>query len=161
MIIGRSELSTMGINFDFQTHSITWLKKYITMKSTTSFSDIPEILFEEHESIEDNELFADEILDRKYMAISAQEVVDSLYHLTAADKKQLLKVLERYQGFFDGTLGKYPTAKSSIELKPGAEPSWIKPYQVPYKIREAFHKEIHHDRRWSNYSNWKLPMGIS
>ena len=51
MIIGRSELSTMGINFDFQTHTITWLKKYITMKSTTSFSDIPEILFEEQEAI--------------------------------------------------------------------------------------------------------------
>ena len=69
-------------------------------------------------------------------------MVDSLYHLTAADKKQLLKVLERYQGVFDGRLGKYPTAKSSIELKPGAEPSWSKHYQVPYKIREAFHKEL-------------------
>ena len=29
MIIGRSELSAMGTNFDFHTHSVTWLNHYI------------------------------------------------------------------------------------------------------------------------------------
>ena len=47
MIIGRSELSAMGINFDYQAHTVTWLKQSIPMKSTTSFSAIPESLFEE------------------------------------------------------------------------------------------------------------------
>ena len=112
------------------------------MKSNTSFSAIPDILLEEQESIEDNELFADEILDRKYMAISAQEVVDSLDNLTAAEKNHLLKVLERCQGLFYGRLGKHPTAKISIELKLGDERSWRKPYQLPYKRREVFHKDL-------------------
>ena len=57
------------------------------------------------------------------MAISAQEVVDSLDRLTAAEKTQLLQVLERYQSVFDGRLGKHPTDKISIKLKPGAETS--------------------------------------
>ena len=76
------------------------------------------------------------------MAISAQEVVDSLDHLTAAEEKQLLNLLERYQGVFDLRLGKHPTAKISIELKLGAEPSWSKLYQVLYKRRESFHKDL-------------------
>ena len=112
--------TAMGINFDFQTHTFTWLKQSIPMKSTTSFSAIPESLFDAQEAIEDNELFADEIIDRKYIDISAQEVVDSLDHLTTAEKNQLLKVLERYQGFFYGRLSKHPTAKISKLKSHGA-----------------------------------------
>ena len=54
MIIGGSELSAMGINFDFQTHTVTWLKQSIPMKSTNYLSAIPGSLFEEQEAIEDN-----------------------------------------------------------------------------------------------------------
>ena len=86
----------------------------------------------------DIEVFAEEIMDQKYQSVTPKEVVDTLDHLSQTEKKQLETVLNKYTRVFDGRLGRYPTAKISIELKPGSRPIWQKPYPVPFQKKTTF-----------------------
>ena len=90
------------------------------------------------------EIYADNILikDCKYQAVSPDEVVQQLDHLTDQQKQQLKTVFEKYKTVFDGTLGKHPTAKIDIELIPNAKPIHQNPYPVPFKRKSIFQQEL-------------------
>ena len=86
------------------------------------------------------ELYANDvvIMDRKYQAVSPEEVVQQLDHLTSHQKNQLQSVFEKYKKVFDGTLGKHPTAKIDIQLVPNAKPIYQQPYPVLFKQKPLF-----------------------
>mgnify|MGYP003309720315 CR=1 FL=1 len=95
IIVGRDVLLRMGISLDFQSKVTRWMGHEIPMKSTTSIAmDIPSV--QEHErfywqELEEDllimaELFSDEIMDRKYQAVSPEEVVQQLDHLSSQQK---------------------------------------------------------------------------
>ena len=90
------------------------------------------------------ELYADDvvIMDRKYQAVSPEEVVKQLHHLTSKQKELLQKTFEKYKRVFDGTLGKHPTAKIDIQLIPNAKPIYQQPYPVSFKRKPLFDREL-------------------
>ena len=78
-----------------------------------------------------------------YQAVSPEEVVHQLNHLTLQQKIQLQAVFEKYKRVFDGTLGKHPTAKIDIQLVPNAKPIYQQPYPVSFKRKPLFDQELH------------------
>ena len=69
--------------------------------------------------------------------------METLDHLSQIEKEQLESILNKYTKVFDGKLGRHPTAKISIELKPGSRPIWQKPYPVPFQKKATFEKELY------------------
>ena len=90
------------------------------------------------------EMYADDIVikDRKYQAVSPDEVVQQLNHLNDQERQQLKTVFEKYKTVFDGTLGKHPTAKIDIELIPNAKPIYQNPYPVSFKRKPLFQRKL-------------------
>ena len=81
-------------------------------------------------------------MDRKYKAVTPNEVVKQLPHLNQAQKTKLKAAFEKYKTAFDGTLGKHPTAKIDIELVPGAKPIYQNRYPVYFKWKALFDREL-------------------
>merc|ERR1711884_229864 len=108
----------MGIKLDFISKFIKWLEHKIPMKPTSSVAmDIPSTVVDEAiytQELEEDlllfeafmaELFTDAIMDRKYQAVSPEEVIQELTHLDDNQKVKLKAVFEKYKKVFDGTLG--------------------------------------------------------
>ena len=118
-------LSDLGLELDFQSHSMTWMDRTIQMKPRSSFLDtditwgIPDP-FDDDESNEPvNEAH---ILDAKYDPVSATEVADQQTHLSDSQRNQLENILAKYPSLFDGKLGRYPHRKIHLELEPNSTP---------------------------------------
>ena len=146
IILGRNILKLMGVLIDFQAHTINWMGQTINMKSRTqiSLSDKDQYLENFYNHLEEEEdedfdllaeLYADDIviMDQKYQAVSPEEVVQQLDHLTIDQRLKLKSTFEKYKKVFDGTLGKHPTAKIDIQLIPNAKPIYQQPYPVSFK----------------------------
>ena len=101
IILGRTELALMQLHLNFTTNTIEWRNHSIPMTPTQQLTTM----------YDDIEVFADEILDRKYQSVTPKEVVDTLDHLSQNEKEQLETVLNKYTTVFDGKLGRHPTAK--------------------------------------------------
>ena len=151
IIVGRDVLNRMGVSISFKTQKITWLNREISMRNPMDFTNNHQSAIEAHflqEEEEDSalffELYADDVVikDRKYQAVSPEEVVTQLDHLNQEQKSLLKSVFEKYKRVFDGTLGKHPTAKIDIELIPGAKPIYQNPYPVSFKRRKLFQREL-------------------
>ena len=106
IIVGRDILLRMGISLDFQSKVTRWMGHELPMKSTVSIAmDIPSAheieQFYQQELEEDllimAELFSDEIMDRKYQAVSPEEVVQQLDHLNTQQRTRLKAVFEKYK----------------------------------------------------------------
>ena len=82
-------------------------------------------------------------MDRKYQAVSPDEVVQQLNHLNNQQKTRLKAVFVKYKRVFDGTLGCHPTVEIDIELVPGAQPIYQRAYPVPYQKQELFNRELY------------------
>ena len=151
IILGREVLDLIGAKMDFRTNIISCMGRDIPMKSMSSFSSSPvqqlhnHFLHEESEDFDIiAELYADDIVikDRKYQAVTPDEVVRQLPHLSQDQKNKLKLVFEKYKTVFDGKLGKHPIAKIDIELIPGAKPIYQNPYPVSFKRKPLFDREL-------------------
>ena len=125
------------------------------MKSTSKFSpakgkEVEHYFNQLYKAEEDKDfdilckLYADDVLinDRKYQAVSPEEVVCQLEHLTADQQQKLKQAFKNSKKVFDGTLGKHPTAKINVELIPGAKPIYQSPYAVSFKQNALFQREL-------------------
>ena len=52
-------------------------------------------------------------------------------HLTMTQHNDLLKLLQKLEELFDGTLGTWKTDPVDFELKDDAKPVYSRPYPVP------------------------------
>ena len=75
------------------------------------------------------------ILDAKYQKADLRSSVNDMEHLASDEQQQLLELLQKYEGLFDGTLGKWTGTPYKIKTKEAVEPHHAKPYPVPH-IRE-------------------------
>eukprot|EP00957_Ditylum_brightwellii_P000975 77946-Ditylum_brightwellii.AAC.1 len=72
------------------------------------------------------------ILEAKYeKANLRKEVDDNCQQLTSKQRKQLTKLLTKFEKLFNGTLGTWRNTKYDIELKPGVMPYHGRPYSIP------------------------------
>merc|ERR1712214_28032 len=142
IILGRTELRRMGMSFSFLYDTVTWLGRTIPMKTTYSLDTIPDTLAIQEEELLISELFASDIRDRKYDAVTPEEASAALKHLELKRRLKFKILFTKYKDVFDGKLGCHPTAKTKIKLKPGSKPHWRKPYSVPFARRKAFRREL-------------------
>ena len=84
-----------------------------------------------------NESYATtEIKARKYQAVSTDEVIAQLDHLTGGQKQLLKKVLDKHTVLFDRKLGCCTGDKVHLELIDNAKPFWKRAYPVPFTSHE-------------------------
>lgn len=72
-----------------------------------------------------------------------QEV--NLNHLNTEEKREITNIIAKYADVFqlsEDKLGTCNVYKQQIHIKPGAVPSYSKPYRVPFEQREEIKKQI-------------------
>ena len=169
MIIGRDIMHSLGINLLFDTAEITWDNAKIHMQN-------PEVLKGDwSEAMEKELLFAHDpdttdaeriqgIIESKYTPADLKKIVEECTHLDNAEQRQLLKLLQKYEELFDGSLGTWKTAPIQLELKdPNVKPYHAKPYPVPHSQEKRLKEEIkrlceYGVLRKINNSEWACPM---
>ena len=58
------------------------------------------------------------------------KVVDECTCLTKSQQQQLLKLLQKFESLFDGTLGTWQAVEITIELREEANPYHAKPFPI-------------------------------
>ena len=138
IIIGRDLLHSLGINLLFDTAEISWDNAKINMQPldrvTGNWVDTleKELLFAHDPTTTDAERIQN-IIESKYCPADLQKIVEECKHLSTTEQGQLLKLLQKFEDLFDGTLGTWKTDPVNLELKdPNVKPFHAKPYPVPY-----------------------------
>jgi hypothetical protein len=99
--------------------------------------DLPSLNeIEEGKSMDDATSRMKKIIEAKYEAANLDQIVQNCDNLTTTEKNQLLKVLQKFESLFDGTLGHWKDEPYNIELKPDIKPYHARPYPIP-KAYEA------------------------
>ena len=116
--------------------------------------------FEEFES------YSTKIAGRKYQAVSTDEVIAQVDHLTGGQKRLLKEVLDKHTVLFDGKLGCYTGDKVHLKLIDNFTPSWKRAYPVPFTREKAFKDELDamvkegSIERFFDTSEWAAPSFI-
>ena len=122
MIIGRDLMHSLGINLLFDTAQITWDNASISMQPSLRLRADwveeleQEILFSQDPATTDAERIQN-IIDAKYCPADLEQIVNECTHLTQPERDELLKLLQKFEHLFDGTLGTWRTEPIDLELK--------------------------------------------
>ena len=142
MVIGRDLLQELGIDLKFSNQSIVWDDGDIPMKpkessvETSFFVEEPDGLIAETDRMS-------KILDAKYAKADLHQVAfESTKGLTEDQSRKLQASLEKYEGLFDGTLGKWNDSEYKVELRNDVKPYHGRPYSVPKAYEMTFRKEV-------------------
>jgi hypothetical protein len=169
MIIGRDIMHSLGINLLFDTAEITWDNAKVRMQTPDVIKGDwidtleQELLFAHDPDTTDAERIQS-IIESKYTPADLNKVVEECTHLDRAEQKQLLKLLQKYEDLFDGSLGTWNTDPIQLELKePNVKPYHAKPYPVPHSQEKRLKDEIkrlctYGVLRKINNSEWACPM---
>ena len=97
--------------------------------------------FHESENVQNATARIKKILDAKYEKADLKQVVKELKHISKPERKSLLKLLQKYESMFDGTLGTYTGSNYKIELQEGVKPYHAKPFPIPRVHEKTLRKE--------------------
>ena len=138
----------LGIDLIFSKAEIHWDNASIPMKSIDSISDA-NIDTLEHEiwlSHDPDTIGADRIqsiIDAKYTKTDLTQVVKTCIDLTACEQIELLKLLQKFEDLFDGTLGSWKSDPIDLELQdPNCKPYHTRPYPVPHSQEQKLRDEV-------------------
>jgi succinate dehydrogenase flavin-adding protein (antitoxin of CptAB toxin-antitoxin module) len=104
-----------------------------------------------------------EILDNKYKPADLAKIAAECKTITKEQQQDLLKLLQKYETIFDGTLGTWDTKPVNLELKdPNCKPYLAKPYPVPHSQERKLKDEVERlctdgILRKINDSEWAAP----
>ena len=164
IILGRDLLRSLGLNFNFKENTITWEHVSIDMKPRDCEIK-SHFAIAESNSVKEATGRIKRILDAKYEKANLKQVIKKLNYLTKVEQKGLLKLLQKYETMFDGTLGTYKGSVYKIELKDDIKPYHAKPFPIP-KVHEAtLKKEVERLIKIGvlkriNQSEWAAPTFI-
>jgi hypothetical protein len=83
------------------------------------------------------------IIESKYTPADLNKIVEECTHLEKDEQRQLLKLLQKFEQLFDGTLGTWKTDPVDLELiNPNVKPFHAKPYPVPYSQEKRLKEEL-------------------
>ena len=166
IIIGRDLLQELGIDLKFSDHTIHWDNASAPMRAADilqqdSVDSISETLFEE---IIDEDVIQ-RMTEAKYSPADLPAEVNKNSHLTKDEQQQLLQLLQKYEGLFDGTLGEWKTSPVHLELKEGAKPYYGRPYPVPKSQEQKVKDECNRLCKFKvlrkiHDSEWGMPAFI-
>ncbi len=165
MIIGRDLLDELGMNFLFSTNLMEWDNASTSMLDPDLFDqeDLDELANEMlymHDPDTTEAERIQEILDAKY----CKAELEKCNTLNREDQQKLLKLLQKYEHIFDGTVGTWYTEPVDLVLKdPNCAPYHAKPYPVPYSQEQKLRDEVSRlceqgILRKISRSEWACPM---
>jgi len=148
MIIGRDLLGELGIILNFNDHTVTWDTDTIPMKDRGTLNTQDALLevylaSNEPKSLVDEFSRSTKILDAEYKPAVLEDVTQMCTNLNTEEQHQLLKLLQKYEHLFDGTLGEFKMNPISLHLiDKGVKPVHARPYTVPRSVEQQLRKEI-------------------
>ena len=169
MIIGRDLLDELGMNFLFSTNLMEWDNASTPMLDPDLFDQdnldklAKEMLYMHDPDTTEAERIQD-ILDAKYCKADLAKLAQECDQLDKEDQQKLLKLLQKYEHLFDGTVGTWNTEPVDLVLKdPNCAPYHAKPYPVPYSQEKKLRDEVNRlckqgILRKINRSEWACPM---
>jgi hypothetical protein len=104
------------------------------------------------------------IVESKYTPADLNKIDEDCTHLEKNEQRQLLRLLQKFENLFDGTLGTWKTDPVDLELvNPNVKPYHAKPYPVPYSQEKRLKEELNRlcsygVLRKINNSEWVCPM---
>jgi hypothetical protein len=148
MIIGRDLLHSLGINLPFDTAEISWdnAKMHMQPPGRTDGDWLDtveqELLYAHDPNTTDAERIQS-IIESKYCPDDLTKIVEECTHLDNTEQRQLLKLLQKFEDLFDGTLGTWKTDLVDLELiNPKVKPFHAKPYPLPYSQEKRLKEGI-------------------
>ena len=162
MILGVDTLRKFGVILNFAESTITIDHHEITMRPLDAFSSVEtrrHVLKRENrithqvtsfpKAQPDPVVVAEAtdrtlgILDAKYEKADLPKVIrENCSHLSSVQRANLLKLLQKYEELFDGSLGDFQTDPVSFDMNLGAKPYHGRAFPVPHTQKEVFKKEV-------------------
>ena len=110
MIIGRDLMHELGFTIDFQKGRMIWDNAWINMQDPDHFregsvDDFEQELFMMHDPETTEAERIQQIVDVNYSKADLEKEVSKLKTIKEDQKKELLKLLQKFNPLFDGTLG--------------------------------------------------------
>ena len=83
------------------------------------------------------------ILDAEYKPAILEEVTQICSNLNSEEQHQLIKLLQKYEHRFDGTLGEFNVDPISLHLiSKGVKPVHARPFTMPRAVEQKLRTEI-------------------
>ena len=82
------------------------------------------------------------ILDAKYEKADLPKIVSDYNHISTNQKQQLLRLLQKHETLFDGTLGTWKGSTYDIELKDNVKPYHARAYNMPKSIEKTMKLQV-------------------
>ena len=170
LIIGRDLMMEVGIDLLFSKEKISWDGAEVAMQHPAFFEDpkwvdlLEKELMFVHDPLTTEADRIQAILDAKYTKADLKSEVAKNKQLTSDEQSKLLKLLQKFETLFDGTLGAWRTAPIELELKdPNATPYHARPYPVPQSQEQKLKEEVARLCKYGvlrkiNRSEWACPM---
>jgi hypothetical protein len=148
MIMGRDLLDNIGIILIFNDHTVTWDTDTIPMKDRGTLHTQDALLevylaSNEPQSLVNECSRSTKILDADYKPAILEDVAQMYENLNSEEQHQLLKLLQKYEHLFDGTLGEFnidPLVLSLID--PRVKSVHAHPYTVPRAVEQQLRTDI-------------------
>ena len=70
------------------------------------------------------------------------KIVSDYNHISTNQKQQLLRLLQKYETLFDGTLGTWKGSTYDIELKDNVKPYHARAYNMPKSIEKTMKLKV-------------------
>jgi hypothetical protein len=122
----------------FNTAEISWDNAKVNMQNPEIMKGVwietleQELLFAHDPKIMDAEKIQG-IVESRYTAADLEKIVQECTHLTKAEQRQLLNLLQKYEDLFDGSLETWKPNTIQLKLKdPNVKPYHARPYQIPH-----------------------------
>src|SRR5687767_7920151 len=169
MIIGRDLLDELGMNFLFSENLMEWDNATTPMLDPDMFCEQfideleHEILYIHDPDTTDAERIQS-ILNAKYCKADLYKLVKECEQLIKEEQEKLLALLQKFEHFFDGTVGTWKTVPVDLFLKdPNCTPYHAKAYPVPHSQEQKLKEEVERlcqqgILRKINRSEWACPM---
>ena len=164
LIFGRDLLRELNIVLNFSNNTVECNDYHMDMKPRNCTAET-NFAIQESESVRNATTRIKKILDAKYEKADLKQLVKSLNYLQKHERKFLLKLLQKHESMFDGTLGTYTGSKYKIELQEGAKPYHAKAFPIPRIHEETLKKEVNRlvdigVLKRINNSQWAAPTFI-
>jgi len=162
-------MHSLGINLLFDTAQIVWDNAAVYMQPPNRLQgdwvdELEQELLYAHDPDTTDAERIQQIIDAKYCPADLNKIVEECTHLSKGEQKQLLKLLQKFEHLFDGTLGTWQTDPVDLELKdPNVKPHHSKPYPVPHSQEKKLKAELERLCEYGilrkiNRSEWACPM---
>lgn len=155
-IFGRQYMLHYGIDLCFSRETIEWdgistpmkepgywTPERLQVKAVQLMDEIGEPSVNCAITAEQEESFAQQILDAKYEKQDLKTIVRELKHLTETEQQQMKNLLQEHEELFSGQLGRWRNLKVEATIKPNSTPFHCqKPIRIPHIHVETLRKEV-------------------